>query len=78
MWWAARHDACPGHIDPGYGMQGIGAAHAQGQGIESTKALLLVVGPQLLCLVLDDVHQVELIACATLRHDGSGSCTLMQ
>ena len=26
-----------------------------------TKALLLVVLPQLLCLVLDDVHQVELI-----------------
>ena len=29
--------------------------------MERTKAFLLVVLPQLLCLVLDDVHQVKLI-----------------
>jgi hypothetical protein len=34
--------------------------------MQRTQALLLVVLPQLLSLVLDDVHEVKLIACAPL------------
>ncbi len=37
-------------------------------GMWRTQALLLVVLPQLLGLVLDDVHQVELISCRKASH----------